>query len=268
MLTRKSLYLLGIAVLPGLLYAATSARTRPVIAPQIPTADRTGGNRVFLEHADILRKAESDSFMVLVNNVVFTKGPMYMRCDSAHYFPDTESMDAFGNVAMEQGDTLFVYADELNYDGATEKAVLYADPGKKVRMINRDVMLETDIFTYDMAIELGYYDTGGTLTDPQNTLTSLQGEYAPSTKDANFYRGVHLNSRNSSDTLDIFSDTLLYNTVSKVAELYSPSRVINARGTIYTSNGLYNTETSVADLYDRSVIHTSGGQWLTADTIF
>lgn len=260
--------LVSVLALPALVLFAAPEVKRPEIRPTVPTADRSAGNRVFLEHANLLRKAETDSFMVLVGDVMFTKGPMIMRCDSAHYFAETESMDAFGNVSMEQGDTLFVYADELNFDGITEIATLYADPGKKVQLINRDVMLETDVFVYDLGIDLGYYEVGGTLTDPSNTLTSLKGEYVPSTKEANFYVDVHLNSRNSTDTLNIFSDTLYYNTNTHIAELLSPSTVINARGTIYTSYGIYDTDSNRSTLYNRSTIVTNGGQTLTADTIF
>ena len=205
MLSKRTLYLLASLVMLPAMWSVLADNTarRPEIRPMIPTADRTAGNRVFLERADLLHKQPQDSFMILVGDVVFTKGPMRMRCDSAHYFAESESMDAFGNVSMEQGDTLFVYADELNYDGPTEIATLYADPGKKVRLINKDVELETDVFVYDLGIDLGYYEVGGRLTDPNNTLTSLKGEYVPSTKEANFYVDVHLNSRNTDDTLDI-----------------------------------------------------------------
>lgn len=267
MLSRRSFFALAVVtVLP--LLAVTQRRDMPEIRPQVPTADRSAGNRVFLERADKLVKHEEDSFMTVVGDVVFTKGPMIMRCDSAHYFAETESMQAFGNVSMEQGDTLFVFADELDYNGPIEIATLYADPDKKVRLINRDVTLETDIFVYDLGIDLGYYEVGGKLYDPQNELTSLKGEYVPSTKEANFYTNVHLNSRDSKDTLDIYSDTLYYNTGTHIAELYSPSEVINARGTIYTREGVYETDSNRATLYDRSVIVTAQGQTLTADTIY
>ena len=165
--------------------AGASPDRTPAIRPQVPTADRSAGNKVFLERADVLKKSQNDEYMVVQGNVLFTKGPMYMRCDSAHFFPDTESMDAFGNVSMEQGDTLFVYADELNYDGATEVAYLYSDAGKNVRLINRDVMLETPEFTYDMRADIGYYAAGGELTDAHNRLRSIEGEYMPTTKEAN-----------------------------------------------------------------------------------
>lgn len=244
------------------------SRPVPPIRPQIPDADRSSGNHVFLEQADFLRKNPGDTFLTVVNNVIFTKGPMIMKCDSAHFFESSESLQAFGNVSMEQGDTLFVYADELDYDGFTEIATLYADPGKKVRLINRDVELKTDVFIYDLAIDLGYYEVGGTLTDPSNTLTSIYGEYVPSTKEANFYTRVHLNSRNQSDTLDIYTDTLYYNTDTHIAQLFSPSEVVNKRGTIYTRLGVYDTDSNRTTLYDRSTIVTAQKQTLTADTIY
>lgn len=267
MMRRHSFFLLALLMLAPVLLAAVERVGRPVIRPQIPSADRTSG-RVFLERADRLRKATSDSFMVVVGNVVFTRGPMIMKCDSAHYFPDTESLDAFGNVSMEQGDTLFVFADELAYSGPEEIATLYANPGKKVRLINRDVTLETDVFVYDLAIDLGYYEVGGRLFDKSNVLTSMKGEYIPSTKEANFYTRVHLVSENSDDTLNIWTDTLYYNTGTHVAELNSPSRVVNFRATIYTDNGVYETDSDRTRLYNRSLIVTPEGRTLTADTIY
>ena len=149
-----------------------------MIKPVIPEADRNQDDKVFLEHADMLHyektyDEEYEQYQVLTGNVKMRKGGMFMFCDSAYFYEESNSMDAFGNVRMEQGDTLFVYADELNYNGETELAVLYADAGRKVRLINRDVKLETDVFNYDMASEVGYYDVGGVLTDAENRLESM-----------------------------------------------------------------------------------------------
>lgn len=273
-LTAKSAVYAALTVIAMPLFISLDAQTprdRDVsFAPQVPTADRAAGNRVFLEHANVLRKADADSFMVLVGDVKFTKGPMFMYCDSCHYYPETESMDAFGNVRMEQGDTLFVYGDELVYDGRpdAEIATLYADAGKKVRLINKDVELKTDIFVYDLKLDLGYYNVGGELTDASNRLTSIEGEYVPSTKEANFYTDVHLNSRSQTDTLDIYTDTLYYNTGLHLAELNSQSTIVNARGTIYTSRGVYLTDSNICMLSDRPTIITSKDQRLIADSIY
>lgn len=252
--------------------AVMSGRPEPQtpveIKPQVASTPRAGDSRVFLDHADVLHKQQSDSFIIVSRNVRFTKGPMIMDCDSAHFFPDTESFDAFGNIVMQQGDTLFIYADELQYSAPERMAYLFADPGRKVRMINRDVTLETDVFNYDLNTEVGYYTTGGVLYDRQNKLVSLEGEYIPATKDANFYRDVHLTSLGREDTLEIFSDSLFYNTATHIARLMSPSEVINSRGIIYTTDGLYDTDTDTAALYRRSVVHSPEGRDLTADTIY
>ena len=79
----------AIAAMMAPLFLSISAqipnRSSVTFRPQVPTADRAAGNRVFLEHANVLRKNDTDSFMILVDSVKFTKGPMMMFCDSCHY---------------------------------------------------------------------------------------------------------------------------------------------------------------------------------------
>lgn len=237
------------------------------IAPTIPAANRYQPGMVFLEHANELRLENGKDYQLLVGDVQFRRGDMYMYCDSAHFYDQTSSLDAYGNVRMEQGDTLFVFADELNYSGPEQLAVLYGHNGNKVRLINKDVKLETDVFNYDLGINLGYYEYGGVLTDASNRLESWVGEYSPASKDANFYMDVKLTSTSPRDTLKIFTDTLAYNTATHLADLVCMSTIINKDGTIYTTNGTYNTDLGLADLYDRSMVVTRTGRTLVGDTL-
>lgn len=255
--------------------AQNAKRDNTPIVPVIPGQDHSNPQRVFLEHADRLLSHPYASYQILTGDVCFRKGGMYMYCDSAHFSDATGNFEAFGNVRMEQGDTLFIYADQLAYEDSLKLAVLYADPGKNVRLINRDVTLETPIFNYDMGIDLGYYENvGGKLFDSLNTLTSTDGEYNPTTKEAIFTYNVHLTSRNrnDSDTLEINTENLYYNTLTHIARMDDESRVANADGVIFTSNGEYNTESTFAQLFNRStVVSTTGssrGTTLTADTIY
>lgn len=244
-----------------------------MITPTIPTADRTQPGKVFLEHADRLSQEEGPDnrprdYQVLAGNVVFRKDAMFMYCDSAYFYEKTNSLDAFSNVRMEQGDTLFVYADELNYNGMTEIAHLYSGHGQQVRMVNRDVTLTTDQFQYDLKRNVGFYEFGGKLFDRQNTLTSIEGYYYPRTKDAYFIDNVKLESRNRRDTLWMFTDSLRYNTRTHIANLLCPTRIINVDGEINSSSGNYNTATGRAFLFSRSTIVTKKGNVLTGDTLF
>lgn len=249
----------------------TSSASQPPIKPVIPSADRHQPGKVFLEHADVLnmdQQLSGGEYQILKGNVVFRKDNMFMYCDSAYFYDKTNSLDAFSNVRMEQGDTLFVYGDELNYNGPEEFATLYGSAGRPVRLINRDVKLVTDIFYYDLGQNYGFYDVGGVLTDKQNRLESMRGEYYPNTKDADFYDDVELKSLRQGDTLFMYTDILHYNTNTHIATISAPTRIINRDGRINTASGYYNTNSGVGDLYQRSTVYSNKGNTLTGDTLF
>ncbi|MDE6643665.1 MAG: hypothetical protein K2K27_06160 [Muribaculaceae bacterium] len=270
-LKKAILPILAIVVLLLLIFAPTKAQikqrdTMPIV-PTVATADRHQGNRIFLERASSLIARPQFEYQILTGDVMFRKGDMLMYCDSAHLYEETNSIEAFGNVRMEQGDTLFVYADELVYTDSTELAVLYGNNGRLVKLINRDVELQTNPFYYDLGIDLGYYDNYGTLTDAKNKLYSRYGEYAPGTSEALFRENVSLQSRNEGDTLTILTEELYYNTKTHMAEMDMPSIIINRDGKIFTDSATYNTETSFAELYKRSVVVSSQNTTLTGDSL-
>lgn len=272
---KRTIFIMAALLVVSAVFAPSRAQIakedKDPIVPTIRFADRHQKGKIFLERADSLKMLQGYDYQILIGDVVFRKGDMFMYCDSAHFYDTTNSLQAFGNVRMEQGDTLFVYADELEYTDSTEMAVLYADEGRKVRLINRDVELQTNPFYYDLGIDLGYYDNGGVLTDRQNRLTSFYGEYAPPTAEALFRENVVLNSLRgndgSTDTMTIYTEQLYYNTKSHIAEMDVPSVIVNKDGKIFTDSAIYNTETSFADLYRRSVVVTSNNNRLIGDSL-
>ena len=123
---------------------ATGEIKRPKFTCFMLTKDR----RIKLARPDV---------QVLIGNVKLRHDSMYMYCDSALIFEKTNSVEAFSNVRMEQGDTLFIYGDYLYYDGMTQIAQLR----ENVKMINRNTTLLTDSLNYDRLYDLGYYFEGG-----------------------------------------------------------------------------------------------------------
>lgn len=223
--------------------------------PTIPTADRNQSDKVFLEYADSLFRPAGglEEFQVVKGSVKFRHGGMWMFCDSAYYYPEQNSLIAFGHVEMQQGDTLFVYADHLNYDGYSRHAVLNRGPSRdEVELRNREVRLITDSLDYDLNAEKGWYATGGKLFDDVNTLTSLYGEYSPSTKLAEFRQNVVL--LNNRDGYRLTTEELFYNTSSHIADIHTTTRIEGANDTILTTRGTYNTATDEARLTARSII--------------
>jgi lipopolysaccharide export system protein LptA len=254
--------------------AMLSKPDRTPIAPSIPKANRHARGKIFLERADsLIAQQWMPDAQILVGNVMFRRGDMYMYCDSAVFYSSptmpSDSMEAFGNIRCQQGDTLFLYGDWMEYSGWQQLASIYSNGPTPVRLINRDVTLTTDILHYDMGIDLGYFNVWGKLTDARNTLTSLEGEYIPGTKDANFYTDVKMQGvSEKGDSVWVYTDTLSYNTDTHLALLTCPSRILSKDGDIITSNGLYDSNKNMSWLYDRSTVHTNRGNTLTGDSLF
>ena len=236
---------------------------RKPLAPTINPLSHRGVTLVFLEHSETLTfdKIINPDMQVLKGNVRFRHDNVLLYCDSAYFFEKANSLNAFGNVRIVQGDTLFVYGDKLYYDGNTKLARMRHN----VRMVNRKTTLITDSLNYDRLANLSYYYTGGKITDQLNVLTSIWGQYSPTTNDALFKNKVHLKNKNF--ILD--SDTLKYNTKTNIANIVGPTHILyNDETDIYSTRGWYNTSTDRSMLLDRSKVKHKDGKTLIGDTIF
>lgn len=234
-----------------------SARQGETLTADTVTTKKT---KVFLEHANTLsfdKEVKADA-QFLQGDVCFRHDSSYMYCDSAYFFETTNSLEAFSNVRMEQGDTLFVYGNYLFYDGNTQIAYLR----ENVRMENGQVTLFTDSLNYERIPDIGYYFDGGLIVDSLNQLSSFYGQYSPTTKLAIFNDSVRLENPN----FTLYSDTLHYDTESKIATILGPSIIVSDSGTIHSSRGWYNTETNTSLLLDRSEVY-SGNRVLIGDSI-
>lgn len=223
---------------------------------------------VYLERSETLNydEARIADAQILKGNVVFRHEDALMYCDSAYFYEGTNSLDAFGHVRFEQGDTLQGFGDKLFYDGNTKLARLRRHV-KLVhgRLDDNPTILTTDTLNYDRAAGIAYYYSGGEVKDSLNTLTSVQGNYQPDTKQAVFSKEVVLTNPN----FVLTSDTLLYNTDTKVTDIVSPTQIIyEEQTTIHSSRGWYNTDTERSMLLDRSVVEHTDGKMMTGDTIY
>ena len=248
----RRILLLSILCLFGLCLVAQVQTKRNAAQP--------AKSKVYLLHSDVLKKSKDNpNAQILVGDVVFRHDSIYMYCDSACFYEKTNSLEAFDNVKMVQGDTLFLYGDHLFYDGDTQVAQVR----NNVRMENRTITLTTDSLNYDRIANLGYFFDGGTLMDEQNVLTSDWGEYSPATKMSVFNYEVKL----VNPQFTLTSDTLRYNTDTKIASIVGPSDIDSDENHIYSELGFYYTQQGQAELLDRSVLMNNGKR-LTGDSLF
>ena len=227
----------------------------------IAPSDTTRERYVYLLHADETRynKRINPDAQILVGDVVFRHDSMYMYCDSALFYETSNSLDAYGNVRMNQGDTLFLYGDRLHYNGDE----MLAKVRDNVVMIDKAMTLTTDSLNYDRTINLGYYFNWGTVEDTLNVLTSEWGEYDTQTSDAVFNYEVTLTNPN----FVLTSDTLHYNTKTQIATIVGPSNIDSDNNNIYSTLGRYYTADEHAELLNRSVL-TNENKRLVGDSIF
>lgn len=243
------------------LFSTLKAEPKPMPVAQQHPVQVQAARVVELRQADLWSKREGFDAEVLTGNVIFYHEGAYMYCDSAYLYQQNNSFEAFSNVSMEQGDTIFVYGDYLLYDGNTRLARLRDN----IRMEDQTTTLFTDSLDYDRIANLGYYFEGGMLVDEENELTSYWGQYAPDTKEALFSDSVKL----VNEDYTIFADTLKYNTETKIADILGPSRIVSDSGYIYTDRGWYNTLTEESRLFNRSQVYSNDGmKVLIGDTIF
>ena len=248
---------MGVAVPDTVMDDRAVSDSVAVVAPDSVAPKRT---KVYLEHANTLSfdKERNADAQILNGDVCFRHDSSYMYCDSAYFFEATNSLEAFSNVRMEQGDTLFVYGNYLFYDGNTRIAYLR----ENVRMENGQVTLFTDSLNYERMPDIGYYFEGGLIVDSLNQLSSFYGQYSPSTKLAVFNDSVRLEN----ERFTLYSDTLHYRTDTKIATILGPSVIVSDSGTIYSSRGWYDTVNDMSMLLDRSRV-VSGDRVLTGDSI-
>ncbi len=223
---------------------------------------KEGETLIYLEHSDVLMfdKDRLEDIQVLQGNVCFRHDDAFMYCDSAYFYEKENSLDAFSNVRIVQGDTLFIYGDVLYYDGNTSLARLR----RNVRMENRSSVLTTDSLNYDRKADVGYYFNGGKLTDQLNELVSEWGFYYPSTNVATFKKGVVMTNPNFVMT----SDTLNYNTNTEIADIVGPTDIIYEEEThIYTERGWYDTRREYSELLQNSYIEHQDTKKMIGDSI-
>lgn len=250
--------MLGLVVL-GMVFAVQAPKKKRTTRKRAKAAQQD--KRVYLVHADNLHYDQflNGDAQVLNGHVHFRHVGANLYCDSAHFYEQSNSFEAFGHVKMVQGDTLRLTSDYAYYDGNDQ----LAQARHNVVLKHRKTTLYTDSLDYDRLYSFGNFFEGGKLVDGNSTLTSDWGEYHTDSKLAMFYYDVQLKDKN----MFLTTDSLYYDTRTSTAHIVGPSSIVSGGSTIQSSNGYYNTRTEQSKLYDRSVIRDQG-RTLIGDSVF
>ncbi len=253
---KRFVYLLLLAMLASyaspLLHAAKRKTRR---APQ------QTDERIYLVHADVLHYDQwnNPDAQILNGKVQFRHKGATLHCDSAYFYEQSNSFEAFGHVRMYQGDTLSLTGDYAFYDGNDEMAMAR----RNVVLKNRGTTLYTDSLNFDRLYDNAYFFEGGKMIDGKTTLVSDWGEYNTKTRLAVFNYDVKMRNKD----MYLTTDTLYYDTHASTARIVGPTDITSGRSHIYSERGFYDTKNDQARLLDRSVL-TNGQKKLVADSVW
>lgn len=197
-------------------------------------------DKVKIKHSDFFYLQKSGIYR-LVGNVKLLHKDIVMTCDSMYQYPDSNYVEAFGNVHVVQNDTLNLWGDFMTYNANTEQVKVR----QNVTLKNPQLTLTTNFLDYDAANRIGHYFNKGTIRDSINTLYSDIGYYYIPVNEMFFKDSVKV----ISPEYTLYSDTLKYQTVTKVITILGPTYIYGDNRTLYSENGWYNSLTSHAELF-------------------
>lgn len=204
--------------------------------------------KIVVENSDMIdfHQTEVPGATVYRGNVRLIHDGIRMACNVAYFFNDENYVKAFGDVKMNQGDTVFMDSKYAEYRGNTK----FAFATGNVIMRDPKMTLTTDTINFDRLIQQAYYNTYGTIKDQENTLKSKSGRYFLNDKKFQFLTAVTI----TNPKYVIKSNHLDYYSNSGHSYLFGPSTITSNENFIYTEKGFYDTKKNFAHFIKNSYI--------------
>lgn len=233
-------YIVTCILLFSIVFGFSQTPTQP-IAPTNP-------NAIKILHSDFIDKnqIEIPGAIVFTGNVQVEHNGVRINCNKAYHYTDEDYVKAFGNVQLNQGDTIVMNSRYAEYNGKTLLAYATGD----VNLRSPDSNLTTDTIYFDRNKQEAFYRSWGTITNKENTLKSKSGRYYLNSKKYVFKTAVTV----VNPQVTIKTNNLDFYDNSGHAYVYGPSTITSKENVINTENGFYDTKNDVGKLLDKSNI--------------
>ncbi len=240
-----------IVFLCSLLFCFGSVFAQKTLPPR-PSQTSDTVRLVQILNADVFLFKTIDSatqLQILVGRVKIKQGATLFDADSVIFNEQNNFMEAFGNVHINDADSINIYSQYMRYEGSKKIAFFK----NKVKLTDGNSILFTDEMDYDMNGKIGTYRNGGRIESKQTTLTSKQGFYYADIKDIYFIGDVKM----SDPEIALASDSLLYNTSNEVATFIAPTTIKTGNTISNVRSGYYDLKLKKAKFGGRSIIRDS-----------
>ncbi len=233
-----------------------------VIAQQNPKKRQKKKDPIRMEAALLELKEQYPDLIFATDSVavIFTHQGSIMKCDSAVFNEKKQYFEAFGNVKVNMGDTVFMDSDYLDYNGN----IRFLKSRGNVVLKNRKLTLETHELFYDRVKNEAYYEDWGTVHDEDNTMESKIGTYYVTHNRAEFLQNVNIvtNVNNKQDkSFIVNSPHLIYYPETKDVEFLGNTTIEDkdhSGNFVFTEKGTYNTRTLISKSTKNGSLHYDG----------
>jgi len=196
--------------------------------------------KIELLHADNTIKDESkypDAIVALGNVKVAHEGAI-LSCKQALIYQEENIIKAFGDVVINQGDTITQTSKYVHYDGKTKMAKSWGN----VVLTDPKMTLRTDTLHFDRTNQLIFYKNHATINDETNTLESQIGKYYLET---NMFQALSKVIITNPDN-KVTSEHLDYYTNTGISNLYGPSTIEGKENTLYCEEGFNDSKNRIS----------------------
>ena len=177
---------------------------------------------------------------ILNGNVSVSHEGMLLKCNKARFYKATNLLHAYGNVRINQGDTITQTSTYIRYNGNSKKAISWG----KVVLTDPSMVLRTDTLHFDRIKQELFYNCYGTITDENNKLKSKNGNYFIEQK--MFTATSRVEVKNPDNKL--VSNHLDYYTESGQTYFYGPSTITTKESVAFAKRGFYDTKAGISRL--------------------
>ena len=219
------------------------------------------GQKITIIHSDnsSIDEIRLPGATILLGNVMIKHEGIMLKCKKAIHYKNENYIKAFGDVVLNQGDTIVQTSRYTEYNGNTQKALSWGN----VVIKDPQMTLKTDTLHFDRSNQLLYYKYSGTIKDSINTLTSNTGNYYLKN---NKFQAI-------SDVVLINPDYILnsnhldYYTNDGKAFLYGSSTIRSDDNFIYCEKGFYDTKQNISHFTRNARIEYDDRE-IKADSLF
>ncbi|MBV6878240.1 OstA-like protein [Epilithonimonas ginsengisoli] len=217
------------------------------------------------KHSDVfgIKQDKYEGNPVFSGNVVFEHQGSVLTADEVVLYQKENFLKAIGNVVLTTADGSKIIAEEMEYDGNTERGIAR----RNVVLTDPKQTIKTETLYYDKIPNTAYFNTGGTIySNDGSVMYTKAATYYLNTKMIDFIGRSNIET----DKYTIVSDNIKTNQVTGVSDFFGPTTIrdkANLRNYVYTELGTNNSKTGESFLNKNSRIHYND-KILTGDKLY